>query len=63
MHGAQTRKGGRGTTNEQWWPEQLNLSILHQHTPESDPMGADFNYAEEFKKLDLKALKKDLEEL
>ncbi|MDQ2070310.1 catalase/peroxidase HPI [Natronospira bacteriovora] len=63
MHGAQTRKGGRGTTNEQWWPEQLNLSILHQHTPESDPMGADFNYAEEFKKLDLKALKKDLEDL
>ncbi|MFH1283774.1 MAG: catalase/peroxidase HPI [bacterium] len=50
----------RGTTNRDWWPNQLNLRILHQHTKVSDPMGADFNYAEEFKKLDLTALKNDL---
>ena len=51
---------GRGTTNRDWWPNQLNLSILHQHTPASNPMGTDFNYTEEFKKLDLPALKKEL---
>ena len=47
-------------SNSDWWPNQLNLKILHQNQPASDPMGADFNYAEEFKKLDLKALKNDL---
>ena len=46
-----------------WWPNQLNLQILHQNSAKSDPMGEDFNYAEEFKKLDLDALKKDIEEL
>jgi catalase-peroxidase len=51
---------GRGTSNRDWWPNQLNLDILHQHSPKSYPMGEDFNYVEEFKKLDLKALKKDL---
>jgi catalase-peroxidase len=51
---------GRGPANRDWWPNQLNLHILHQHAPASNPMGADFNYAEEFKKLDLAALKKDL---
>ncbi|MDH5198934.1 MAG: catalase/peroxidase HPI [Gemmatimonadota bacterium] len=51
---------GRGTTNRDWWPNQLNLKILHQHSHLSNPMGEEFNYAEEFKKLDLKALKKDL---
>lgn len=51
---------GRGTTNRDWWPHQLNLNILHQHAPASNPMDRDFNYAEEFKKLDLAALKKDL---
>ncbi len=51
---------GRGTTNRDWWPNQLNLGILHQHTPISNPLGPDFNYAEEFKKLDLGALKKDI---
>ena len=55
--------GGRGTSNRDWWPNQLNLGILHQHTPASNPMDPDFNYAEEFKKLDLAALKKDLYEL
>ena len=51
---------GRGTTNRDWWPNQLNLQILHQHSCKSNPMGQDFNYAEEFKKLDLEAVKKDL---
>ncbi|WP_027234908.1 catalase/peroxidase HPI [Leisingera caerulea] len=49
-----------GTTNKHWWPNLLNLKVLHQHSPASNPMGADFNYAEEFKKLDLKAVKQDL---
>src|SRR5512147_2356789 len=52
--------GGRGASNRDWWPNQLNLGILHQHAPASNPMSPGFNYAEEFKKLDLKALKKDL---
>ena len=50
-------------TSRDWWPEQLNLAILHQNSPLGDPMGEDFNYAEEFKKLDLKALKQDLNSL
>jgi len=51
---------GGGTSNKDWWPNQLNLNILHQHSSKSNPMGEDFNYAEEFKKLDLAAVKKDL---
>jgi catalase-peroxidase len=51
---------GGGTSNRDWWPNQLNLKILHQHSSKSNPMGEDFNYAEEFKKLDLAAVKKDL---
>ena len=51
---------GRGTTNRDWWPSQLNLKILHQNSPLVNPMGGDFNYADEFKKLDFAALKKDL---
>jgi catalase-peroxidase len=51
---------GGGTSNRDWWPNQLNLKILHQHSNLSNPMGEAFNYAEEFKKLDLKAVKKDL---
>ncbi len=51
---------GSGTSNRDWWPNQLNLKILHQNCPMSNPMGEEFNYAEEFKKLDLEALKKDL---
>ncbi|MGD8867709.1 MAG: catalase/peroxidase HPI [Gemmatimonadales bacterium] len=50
-------------SNDDWWPEQLNLKILHQHSPKSNPMGEEFNYAEEFKKLDFNALKKDLHAL
>ena len=52
-----------GTTNRDWWPRQLNLKILHQRSSLSDPMGTDFNYAAEFKSLDLKAVKKDIEAL
>ena len=51
---------GRGRSNVDWWPNQLSLHILHQHSSKSNPMGDDVNYKEEFKKLDLKALKKDL---
>ena len=51
---------GGGTTNRDWWPNQLKLELLHQHSSKSNPMGEDFNYAEEFKSLDLAAVKKDL---
>ena len=52
--------GGGGTKNRDWWPDQLKLNILRQHSSLSNPMGADFNYAEEFKTLDFEAVKKDL---
>jgi catalase-peroxidase len=52
-----------GTTNRDWWPNQLNLDMLHQRSSKSNPMGKDFNYAKEFKSLDFKAVKKDLKEL
>jgi catalase-peroxidase len=55
--------GGGGTRNRDWWPNQLKLSILRQHSSLSDPMGEDFNYAEAFKSLDLEAVKKDLHAL
>ena len=54
---------GRGTSNRDWWPSQLNLGILHQHPPVSNPLGPDFNYAEAYKKLDHQALKADLADL
>ena len=60
MGGAHQRMTGRGTSNRDWWPNQVNLRILHQHSHKSNPMGEAFNYAEEFKKLDLQAIKKDL---
>ena len=63
MGGIDNATASSGTTNRDWWPNQVNLDILHQHSFKSNPMGEDFNYAEEFKKLDLKALKKDLREL
>ena len=63
MHGAITKNMGEGTSNREWWPNQLNLNILHQHDRKSDPMEAGFNYREEFKKLDYAALKKDLHNL
>ena len=52
-----------GTTNLDWWPNQLNLDILRQHSLKSNPMGEDFNYAKEFKSIDFKTLKEDLHEL
>ena len=57
-----THPGG-STANQHWWPNQLNLKMLHQNSPLSDPMGEGFNYAEEFKSLDLDALKKDINEV
>ncbi|HEX4892009.1 MAG TPA: catalase/peroxidase HPI [Hyphomicrobiaceae bacterium] len=60
MHGGEPNKPKRGTTNRDWWPNQLDLSVLHQHSAKSNPMGAGFDYAAEFKKLDYAALKKDL---
>ncbi|MGB8867777.1 MAG: catalase/peroxidase HPI [Rhodomicrobium sp.] len=54
---------GQSRSNRDWWPNQLNLKILHQHSPQSDPMGEAFNYAEEFKSLDLDAVIKDLHAL
>jgi len=54
---------GGGTSNREWWPNQLNLHILHQHSSKSNPLGEDFNYAAEFKKLNLRGLKKDLHAL
>ncbi|HSV75748.1 MAG TPA: catalase/peroxidase HPI [Bacteroidales bacterium] len=55
--------GAGGTKNPDWWPNQLKLNVLRQHSPKSDPMGGDFDYAKEFKSLDLAALKKDLQQL
>jgi len=52
--------GHSGRSNRDWWPNQLNLKILHQHTPESNPMGRDYNYADEFNKLDLEVLKQEI---
>ncbi|MDZ7806285.1 MAG: hypothetical protein U5K71_04125 [Gracilimonas sp.] len=54
---------GSGTRIRDWWPNKLDLDILRQHSPFSDPMGEDFDYAEEFKKLDLNEVKKDLNDL
>ena len=61
--GTLKQSAGKGTSNRDWWPNMLNLNILRQNSSLSNPMGEDFNYAEEFKKLDLKAVKKDLYDL
>ena len=63
MHGANTKNKGEGTTNRDWWPNQLDISILHQHDKKSNPMGEDFDYREHFKKIDYDGLKKDLNNL
>ena len=60
MHGSNTNLAGRGTKNIDWWPEQLNLKILHQNDKKANPLGEDFDYAAEFNKLDLAAVKQDL---
>jgi len=62
-HGEVKKSAGFGTRNQDWWPNQLNLSILRQHSSLSNPMDADFNYAEEFKSLDLSALKQEIYDL
>ena len=59
-HGTHKHTAGKGTSNQDWWPNQLNLKVLHQNSALSNPMGEAFNYADEFKKLDLAALKQDL---
>jgi len=61
--GANKQETGRGMSNRDWWPNHLKLEILHQHSSKSNPMGEDFNYAKEFKSLDLAAVKKDLASL
>ena len=63
MHGAMTSNSSSGTSNKDWWPDQLNLSILHQHDKKSDPMDEDFDYRSEFAKIDYDALKQDLLDL
>ncbi|WP_042460735.1 catalase/peroxidase HPI [Neobacillus dielmonensis] len=63
FHGSATSYKSSGTTNRDWWPNALNLNILRQHDRKSNPMGEDFDYVEEFKKLDYDALKQDLQDL
>ncbi len=63
MHGSATTNSGVSTANRDWWPNQLNLNILHQNDKRSNPMSMDFDYREEFKKIDYQALKKDLNDL
>src|SRR5258707_655645 len=62
-HGARRHTAAGAQTNASWWPNQLQLKILNQNSPLSDPMGESFNYAEEFKTLDLDAVVKDLHAL
>nr|BAA36993.1 catalase [Geobacillus stearothermophilus] len=63
FHGSVTNQSSNRTTNKDWWPNQLNLSILHQHDRKTNPHDEEFNYAEEFQKLDYWALKEDLRKL
>ena len=63
MNGASQHTAAGARSNRDWWPNQLRLEILHQNSPLSNPMGKEFNYAEEFKTLDVEALKRDLFEL
>ena len=63
VHGPHSQTAAASTANQHWWPNQLYLKILHQNPPTGDPMGESFNYAEEFKTLDLGAVKQDLSEL
>ena len=62
-HGARGPAGGGGTSNRDWWPNQVKLDVLHQHSALSNPMGETFDYADAFRSLDLDAVKKDLFEL
>ena len=57
------KTGGRPRTNKDWWPNQLDLSVLHAHSSKGNPLGEDFEYAKEFAKLDVEALKRDITEV
>ncbi|MGB2399782.1 MAG: catalase-peroxidase, partial [Candidatus Puniceispirillaceae bacterium] len=63
MHGGLTSNNTTGTSNKDWWPNQLNLSILHQHDKKTNPYAENFDYREAFKTIDYKALKQDLHDL
>ena len=63
FHTAPTQARNAATSNRNWWPEQLNLAVLHQHTARANPLGADFDYAQAFKTLDLDAVVRDLHAL
>ncbi|MDE0419028.1 MAG: catalase-peroxidase, partial [bacterium] len=63
MHGASRSAAGGGTSNRDWWPNQLKLNVLHQHSGLSNPMGESFDYAKEFESLDLDAVKEDIFDL
>ena len=63
MHGANTKMGGKGTKNLDWWPNQLNLKILHQNDRKANPLDEEFNYAEAFQKLDLADVKQSIEDV
>jgi len=63
LAGADRHTAKGSIANQRWWPNQLNLKVLHQNSPLSDPMGEDFNYADEFAKVDLDELKQDIEEV
>ncbi|HIK82298.1 MAG TPA: catalase/peroxidase HPI [Planctomycetes bacterium] len=63
LGGANQHSAMGSTSNQHWWPNQLNLKVLNQNSPQNDPMGADFNYAKEFETVDLEALKKDIVEV
>ena len=58
-----TPKATRPRTNQDWWPDQIDLSVLHQHAPAANPLGEDFNYADAFAQLDVDALRQDLVDL
>ncbi|GEM77967.1 hypothetical protein [Vibrio superstes] len=63
MHGSNTKVGGRGIQNLDWWPNQLNLKILHQNDRKSNPHDESYDYAQAFKSLDLKEVKQAIEEV
>ena len=62
-HGSSDQHTNSARTNKEWWPEQVNLNILHQHDTKTNPMNEDFDYSKEFKQLDYEALKNDLNNL
>ncbi|MFB6265130.1 MAG: peroxidase family protein, partial [Bradymonadaceae bacterium] len=63
MHGTEQKEAGASFSNQHWWPDKLNLDLLEQHSPHLDPFGEEFDYAEEFQKLDFDQVKADIEEV